>query len=195
MAFYLSKVFKIKKIYKATSDEKVIDCLDFYPIDLIITDVIIENLKLGQIKRLKKDYTRIIVLTDAIDKRNLKYIQKNKIKIILDKQNAKQYLKSAIENALNGYDVFYSNNVLNIQEKIITSKKKQNNGVFPLLTEREDDILPYLAKGYNDKEIADKLFLSKSTVNKYRISLYEKFQVNSAAKLTYELISLGIVTS
>jgi DNA-binding NarL/FixJ family response regulator len=47
------------------------------------------------------------------------------------------------------------------------------------LTNRENEILEFLAKGYRYKEIAEKLFLSLETVRSHVHHIYEKLQVSS----------------
>ena len=54
-----------------------------------------------------------------------------------------------------------------------SSKETEN------LSSREMEILSYLAKGYNDKEIADKLFLSIKTVRTHLRNIYKKLHVRS----------------
>lgn len=47
------------------------------------------------------------------------------------------------------------------------------------LSERESEILSFLAKGYHDKEIADKFFLSIKTVRTHLRNIYKKLHVRS----------------
>lgn len=54
-----------------------------------------------------------------------------------------------------------------------SSKETEN------LSERESEILSYLSKGYYDKEIADKLFLSVKTVRTHLRNIYKKLHVRS----------------
>ena len=54
-----------------------------------------------------------------------------------------------------------------------SSKETEN------LSEREMEILSYLAKGYHDKEIADHFFLSIKTVRTHLRNIYRKLHVRS----------------
>jgi len=54
-----------------------------------------------------------------------------------------------------------------------SSKETEN------LSERETEILGYVAKGYHDKEIAEKLFLSDATVRAHLRNIYKKLHVRS----------------
>ena len=47
------------------------------------------------------------------------------------------------------------------------------------LTHRESEILSYVAKGYQDKEIAEKIFLSSETVRTHLRNIYKKLHVRS----------------
>jgi len=47
------------------------------------------------------------------------------------------------------------------------------------LTQRETEIISYLAKGYHDKEIADTLFVSVETVRTHIRNIYKKIHVRS----------------
>lgn len=56
------------------------------------------------------------------------------------------------------------------------------------LTEREKEILAYLAKGYHDKEIADKFFLSVQTVRTHLRNIYKKLHVRSRTEAVLKFI-------
>jgi DNA-binding NarL/FixJ family response regulator len=55
-----------------------------------------------------------------------------------------------------------------------TSSKELEN-----LSERETEVLSYVAKGYQDKEIAEKFFLSVETIRKHLRNIYQKLHVRS----------------
>jgi DNA-binding NarL/FixJ family response regulator len=67
----------------------------------------------------------------------------------------------------------------NIARTIISKFQPQPNLLLNLLTEREKEILDWMAKGYRYKEIADRLFISMDTVRSHVRHIYEKLEVQS----------------
>lgn len=68
-----------------------------------------------------------------------------------------------------------------VARRVINSiqKKSAPSEVVEILTQREKEILDYLALGFLYKEIADKLSISKETVKKHIHNIYEKLQVQT----------------
>ena len=65
---------------------------------------------------------------------------------------------------------FHNSNAL---QSITTTQKDYS------LTARENEILDLLAKGFRNKEIAEKLFVSVNTIRTHVYNIYEKLHVNS----------------
>jgi DNA-binding NarL/FixJ family response regulator len=63
----------------------------------------------------------------------------------------------------------------------------------PLITRRESDILRLIADGFTNQEIAEKLFISTSTVDSHRKNLLVKFDAKNTAALVKTAISRGII--
>jgi DNA-binding CsgD family transcriptional regulator len=61
------------------------------------------------------------------------------------------------------------------------------------LTRRELEILQMIASNYTSREIADKLFLSKRTVDNHRFSLLTKLDVKNAPALIRKAIELNLI--
>ena len=68
--------------------------------------------------------------------------------------------------------------VLDAFQKHITN----HNESFHSLSQREQEIIQFLAKGFRYKEIADKLFISEDTVRTHIRNIYGKLQVNSRSE-------------
>ncbi|MCC6502704.1 MAG: response regulator transcription factor [Deltaproteobacteria bacterium] len=74
-------------------------------------------------------------------------------------------------------------------------KKEQSSDPFDTLSGREKEILTHIADGSTSKEIAEKLFISLSTVKSHRNNIMKKLKVNDMASLIKTAIKKGIVNS
>ena len=63
----------------------------------------------------------------------------------------------------------------------------------PVITKRESEILRLIADGFTNQEIADRLFISISTVDSHRKNLLVKFNSKNTAALVKTAISKGII--
>ena len=61
------------------------------------------------------------------------------------------------------------------------------------LTEREQEVLMLIVQEHTAQEIADKLFVSPSTVITHRKNLLRKLEVKNSAGLVRQAIALGLV--
>lgn len=68
-----------------------------------------------------------------------------------------------------------------VARKVVQALKQIGNSSKDLenLSERENEILSSVAKGYRDKEVADKFFISAETVRKHLRNIYQKLHVRS----------------
>jgi DNA-binding NarL/FixJ family response regulator len=63
---------------------------------------------------------------------------------------------------------------------------------FPELTEREAQVLDFIARGYNNAEIADKLALSPKTVSNHISNIFGKLQVADRAQAIVKARQAGM---
>lgn len=61
------------------------------------------------------------------------------------------------------------------------------------LSEREQEVLQFLAQGFTNQAIADRLYLSVKTVESYRARLLTKLRMKSRAELTQFAIESGLL--
>ena len=73
-------------------------------------------------------------------------------------------------------------------------KKDQLDDPFDTLSQREREVLRMIADGATSKEVAEKLFVSVSTIKSHRNSIMKKLRVNDMAGLIKVAIRKGIVT-
>ncbi len=81
-------------------------------------------------------------------------------------------------------------------QKVWNEHKTVSKNVQPLskLTNREKEIVAYLAKGLSAKEIADILGLSPNTVNNQKNALLEKFDCLNSTELVVKLSQFGLIS-
>jgi len=119
------------------------------------------------------------------------------IKILgLSSYNQQSFIQKMIQNGASGYiiknasreeiveaieTVNEGNNYLSIEatKTIIENKDAK----IPIITRREKEVLLLIAEGLTNNIIAEKLFISASTVDTHRSSLLAKFDVKNTANL------------
>lgn len=106
---------------------------------------------------------------------------------ILSKKETLDDFKNAIIKIFNGkkyYDDIIKNFLLN--DKI---DSKEDNAIDNLITnkielkQKEKEIIQLISQGYQNKEIADKMYLSPKTIETYKSKLVEMFNLRSTKEL------------
>jgi len=100
------------------------------------------------------------------------------------KNATQEELIEAIENVMQGRK-FLSSEVATIVQKADTKA--------PLITRREKEVLGLIADGLTNNEIADKLFISTTTVDTHRQSLLAKFDAKNTATLIRAAMQLQFI--
>lgn len=67
-----------------------------------------------------------------------------------------------------------------------------SQGVFPMLTQRERELLLLIAQGLSNNEIAGRLVLSEKTVSNYVSTIYGKLQVTDRAQAIVKAREAGL---
>lgn len=79
-----------------------------------------------------------------------------------------------------------------IARKVVQSfHKDEINDPLSALSNREEEILGYLAKGLRNKEIAAKLFISPETVRRHVHSIYTKLHVRSRTEAAIKYLEIN----
>jgi DNA-binding NarL/FixJ family response regulator len=82
-----------------------------------------------------------------------------------------------------------------LKEKILhdTLQAKKQVSAGPVLSDREKEVLKYIAQDMTSKQIADKISVSKRTVDYYRLSMLTKLGVKNVGALVKKGIQLGLI--
>jgi len=103
--------------------------------------------------------------------------QKVLIEAIETVYRGEQYIEASLKEEL-------LNNMLKL--------KSARPSTLPDLTPREKDVLQLIVEEYTSVEIAEKLFLGRRTVEKYRLQLLQKLQVKNTAGLVKVALKMGL---
>ncbi len=157
---------------------EAVELYDLHRPDLILMDIRME--KMNGIEATKKILeidpdARILLITTFQDDEYISSALSLGCKGYILKQNI-QGIIPAINAVYSGNLVFDSKIVSNIQKY-----SKKNIDID--LSDRELDILLLVAEGLNNKEIADKLFLSEGTVRNYVSNMLEKLSLRDRTQL------------
>ncbi|MCG9630004.1 MULTISPECIES: response regulator [Vibrio] len=149
--------------------------------DLILLDLNMKGMSgLDTLKALRTDGSsaNIVILTVSDSPADIEAIVKAGADGYLLKDTEPDELIDLLKKAHSG-DKAYSSVVANY-----LSDAASREDIFDQLTEREMQILQEVAKGYRNKQIADHLFISESTVKVHMKSLLKKLQVASRTAAT-----------
>jgi len=90
-------------------------------------------------------------------------------------------VKAALDVVYDGGSFFSSELLQNLISSLKSAPKSQE--LHSELSEREMEILILICQGLSNQEIADKLFISKRTVDKHRANILEKSESKNTAQL------------
>ncbi|MCB4799154.1 response regulator [Neotamlana laminarinivorans] len=173
-------------IYTAKNGEQVEKYLNINKeekIDLIITDISMPKMDgIALNKTIKKQNKNIktLVISMHSDGERIETLIDNNVDGYVPKYAEKQELLKAIKTILNGEKYFSKEIKATYIENKLSHKKNEEIK----LTKREIDVIKLIALEFTTQEIADKLFLSKHTVESYRKNLMTKLDVRNIAGLT-----------
>jgi len=143
--------------------------------DLLITDISMPGMSGVELTREVKLHfpeIKILVLTMYNDREIVGEILMSEAEGYILKNTGRQELSNAINRIIDN-STYYSNEVLNI---MMTRMKKQKNieKNTAQLTPREIEIIKLIMEELSSEEIADKLFISKRTVDTHRKNIIQK---------------------
>ena len=153
--------------------------LEKTPVDILITDIMMPGMNgdaLAKIVRQQFPSIKILALSmsgqgDLVNK----MIEDSDIVGYVLKNISKKEFITALEK-ISGGGIYFSEEVMEEMTKA-SDRKKQSEEVN--LTLREIEIIRLIEKEYNNKKIADTLFLSERTVETHRKNIFRKTKTSS----------------
>jgi DNA-binding NarL/FixJ family response regulator len=182
---------RINKIYKASNGKNALEIIKSQKIDLVITDLNMPEMSgLELTLHIKADHPeiKILVLTMYNDKPIVKEIIDTEAEGYILKNKGTSELENAIEKIADG-GTYYSNEVYSI---LMEEHREKNKHKFEL-SERELEILKLICKEFSTSEIAEKLFISPTTVETHRRNMYQKTKSKNIVGLIKYAISSNLI--
>ncbi|MDF2380399.1 response regulator transcription factor [Nostoc ellipsosporum NOK] len=169
--------------FATTRPAEVLEQLSTTPVDILLTDIMMPGLpgnELARQVRQKFPDTRILALSmsgegDVVNE----MINDADISGYVLKNIGKQELIDALEKIAGG-GIYFSDEVIE-ELKRTSERRKQQQQVH--LTEREIEIIRLIEKEYNNRQIAEALFISERTVETHRKNIFRKTDTNSVIGL------------
>jgi two-component system response regulator NreC len=81
-----------------------------------------------------------------------------------------------------------------VEEYVVEAQRRGVEDSYDLLSRREKEILQVLASGKTNREIADLLFISITTVETHRNNIFQKLSLHSLAELILYAVRKGLVS-
>lgn len=125
---------------------------------------------------------RIIMLTMHADKEYLLYTVQIGVSGYVLKNAPEEELIEAVHTVYAGSDYISKEMVPYLVEGFVNRHEEGKDGYLSL-RERELEVLSLLARGYGNKEIGEKLFISVKTVESYRSKIMNKLGLHTRAEL------------
>jgi two-component system nitrate/nitrite response regulator NarL len=175
--------------FATTDPREVIEKLGEHPVDVLLTDVMMPGLNGSTLaKKVRESFPAIKILALSMSSEGdviNEMINDADISGYVLKNIGKQELIKAIEKIAGG-NVYFSEDVIE-ELKRTSTRRKQNEDAH--LTDREVEIIRLIEKEYNNRQIAETLFISERTVETHRKNIFRKTSTNSViglVKYAYE---------
>lgn len=171
---------------------KYIDVNTNEKIDLVITDISmpeLDGITLNKILKTKEGGIKTLVVSMHNNVEMIDNLIAHDVDGYVPKNAEKREFLKAIKTILDGEKYFSKE----IQDSYLKNKFSKNKQEEIKLTDREVDVITLIANEFTSQEIADKLCLSKHTIESYRKNIIAKLGVRNLAGLTRYALKMKYV--
>lgn len=194
----LEKQGGIKIVSVARSGEEAMEKLERFKPDVIIVDIQLPGMNgIELIRRVKRDHPEVeaITLTVFDDEQFARQaIMAGAIGYVI-KDAAKDELVKAVRAAAKGESLISTSVARKLIDEITEPpgrRKKKEEG-FEDLSQREVDVIKLMARGYNNRQIAEILFISEHTVKVHIRNIFRKIGVADRTNAVLWALDRGLV--
>lgn len=191
VAMVVEALDNVEIVGEASDGIDFLEKLNRLDVDLVFMDIKMPKMngvEAAKIAKERQPNIKVVALSMFGEERYLQKMLEVGVDGFLLKNTSIDEITNAIELVMNG-KACYSDELL----EYFTNKyiKKDNADS---LTARELEVLEYVSKGLSNQEIADKLFISKRTIDGHKSSLILKTGSNNVVDLLIYAVKKGLVT-
>lgn len=186
----------INVLAEAANGQEALEQLKHIQPDMIVTDLkmpVMSGLELTREIKQQHPHIKVLVLTLFKDREYVNAILEAEAEGYLLKNVGQQELVQAIRHIAN-HGTYYAQEIVSIL-KSETKERQQRSEAIQELSKRELEVIALICEEYSSIEIAEKLFISKATVDVHRKNILQKTGVKNLVGLIRFAIQNGIVKS
>ena len=187
LALLLARQSDIEVVGTATSGKMLLEQIKDLQTDILLLDVYLPDIgeeELLQNIRACRPELKIIYLTLLRGTRYIHKLTRHNIQGYVLKNATLEELLQAIQTVQAGSSYFSKDvNIGDRDEDFRNTITIEDKQIDEILSRRELEVLKLICREYSNAEIADKLFLSVSTVETHRKNLIAKLGVNNTVGL------------
>ncbi len=180
-------------VAEAGNGLELMELLKIHETDLILMDIempIMNGIEATERVLEKFPNVKIIALTMYKDDAYIRSMIEAGVKGFLIKNIRKEVLDRAIQAVFHG-KTYYSEELWDYFTKSIIKEEKPEESLG--ITKREMEVLMLLSEGLNNKEIADRLFVSERTIVGHKTNLMSKTNTKNTVSLLAYAIRNGLI--
>ncbi|MGC4102714.1 response regulator [Ferruginibacter sp.] len=174
---------QFKVVLECTEPLNMLQLLEHHDVDIVLTDVMMPGMNGAELsKAIHKKFPEIKILALSMSGQGElvnQMIEDADIAGYVLKNIGKKELISALEKISQG-GIYFSDEVLQEMTRASELKKESEEAH---LTAREIEIIKLIEKEYNNKQIAETLFLSERTVETHRKNIFRKTKTSGVIGL------------
>lgn len=186
----------VSHIYEASNGEEFVENLSLVDCDIVLMDIEMpgmNGIEATEAALRIKPNLKVIVLSMYGDEQYYYKMVDAGVKGFVVKNSGIEKVIAAIRAVAGGENYFSEELLVNILNNMRDNAKQEPEMPDNEISERELEILYHVCLGLSNQEIADKLFISKRTVDKHRANLLSKTGCRNTAALVMYAIKNKII--
>lgn len=181
------------------SSTELFDKLNSTKDSILIVDYTSVGFSLDDIVKVKSKFKRLLIvaITPYINAATIAQAIRAGIESHIKKECSAKEIVESIEDTIKGKKFFCSDIVKQMKNEDVDVKTIEFNSLSfdeTHLSDRELEIIQFIAEGYTNSQIAAVLYLSNHTINTHRKNIMKKLNVNNTAGIVMYAVKTELVS-